>query len=90
MSSIQHTQDQVDEVVDIMKDNVNKVLERDQKLTEIEDRSDALKDGASRFQKTSGQVKSKMWWKNLKWTLLIIALIVIVIIVILLITKPWE
>lgn len=37
--SINNTQAQVDEVVDIMKDNVNKVLERDQKLTDIENKS---------------------------------------------------
>ena len=38
-SSIQNTQAQVDEVVDIMKDNVNKVLERDSRLTDMEDKS---------------------------------------------------
>jgi hypothetical protein len=37
--SINKTQAQVDEVVDIMKDNVSKVLERDQKLTDIENKS---------------------------------------------------
>lgn len=33
------TQAQVDEVVDIMKTNVEKVLERDQKLSELDDRA---------------------------------------------------
>lgn len=36
---IQQTQAQVDEVVDMMKTNVDKVLERDQKLSELDDRA---------------------------------------------------
>ncbi|NXU06758.1 VAMP3 protein, partial [Buphagus erythrorhynchus] len=34
---LQQTQHQVDEVVDIMRVNVDKVLERDQKLSELDD-----------------------------------------------------
>eukprot|EP00121_Abeoforma_whisleri_P015713 Awhi_evm1s14455 len=45
------TQQQVDEVVDIMKQNVNQVFEREDKLTDIEDRSDALASGAQRFER---------------------------------------
>lgn len=41
---LQQTQAQVDEVVDIMRVNVDKVLERDQKLSELDDRA-----GASAF-----------------------------------------
>ena len=36
---LQQTQAQVDEVVDIMRVNVDKVLERDQKLSELDDRA---------------------------------------------------
>lgn len=39
---LQQTQAQVDEVVDIMKTNVEKVLERDQKLSELDDRAGEL------------------------------------------------
>ncbi|VDM38944.1 unnamed protein product [Toxocara canis] len=39
---LQQTQAQVDEVVGIMKVNVEKVLERDQKLSQLDDRADAL------------------------------------------------
>lgn len=39
---LQQTQAQVDEVVDIMKTNVEKVLERDQKLSELDDRAGKL------------------------------------------------
>ena len=36
----------VQEVVGIMRGNVEKVLERDQKLSQLDDRADALQQGA--------------------------------------------
>ncbi|RWS31165.1 vesicle-associated membrane protein 3-like isoform X4 [Leptotrombidium deliense] len=63
---LQQTQAQVDEVVGIMKTNVEKVLERDQKLSELDDRADALQQGASQFEQQAGKLKRKYWWKNLK------------------------
>uniref|UniRef100_A0A3Q1C767 V-SNARE coiled-coil homology domain-containing protein n=1 Tax=Amphiprion ocellaris TaxID=80972 RepID=A0A3Q1C767_AMPOC len=38
------------QVVDIMRVNVDNVLERDQKLSELDDRADALQAGASQFE----------------------------------------
>ncbi|XP_067268220.1 vesicle associated membrane protein 1a [Chanodichthys erythropterus] len=63
---LQQTQAQVDEVVDIMRVNVDKVLERDQKLSELDDRADALQAGASQFESSAAKLKNKYWWKNAK------------------------
>jgi len=79
---LQHTQAQVDEVVDIMRTNVEKVLERDQKLSELDDRADALQQGASQFEQQAGKLKRKFWWKNCKMWAIIIGVIIIIIIVI--------
>ncbi|KAK3871128.1 hypothetical protein Pcinc_023691 [Petrolisthes cinctipes] len=81
---MQQTQAQVDEVVDIMRTNVEKVLERDQKLSELDDRADALQQGASQFEQQAGKLKRKMWWKNLKMMIImgVIGLIVLIIIVV--------
>jgi len=78
---LQQTQAQVDEVVGIMRTNVEKVLERDQKLSELDDRADALQQGASQFEQQAGKLKRKFWLKNLKMMIImgIIALIVIII-----------
>lgn len=59
-------QAQVDEVCGIMKDNLEKVLERDSKLNELDERADALQDGASQFEKQAGKLKNKFWLQNLK------------------------
>ena len=63
---MQQTQAQVDEVTEIMKANVEKVLERDAMLSQLDERADALKEGAEMFEKQAGALKSKYWWKNLK------------------------
>ncbi|XP_063984559.1 vesicle-associated membrane protein 2-like isoform X2 [Diachasmimorpha longicaudata] len=80
---LQQTQAQVDEVVDIMKTNVEKVLERDQKLSELDDRADALQQGASQFEQQAGKLKRKFWLQNLKMMIImgVIGLIILAIIV---------
>ena len=65
-SRLQQTQAQVDEVVGIMRTNVEKVLERDQKLSELDDRADALQQGASQFEVHATKLKRKYWWQNIK------------------------
>ncbi|XP_058833144.1 vesicle-associated membrane protein 2-like isoform X1 [Topomyia yanbarensis] len=80
---LQQTQAQVDEVVDIMKTNVEKVLERDQKLSELDDRADALQQGASQFEQQAGKLKRKFWLQNLKMMIImgVIGLVILGIIV---------
>lgn len=77
---LQQTQAQVDEVVGIMRTNVEKVLERDQKLSELDDRADALQQGASQFEQQAGRLKRKYWWKDMKM-MLILAVIVLVFLI---------
>ena len=57
----------VRQVVGIMKNNVDKVLERDSKLSELDERADALQDGASQFEKQAGKLKNKFWMQNMKF-----------------------
>ncbi|XP_066149348.1 synaptobrevin-1-like [Euwallacea fornicatus] len=83
-SKLEQTQQQVNEVVGIMRVNVEKVLERDQKLTELDARADALQEGGKRFEQQAQKLKRKYWWKNLKMMIIIgvIAVILLTIIII--------
>ncbi|KQS43096.1 uncharacterized protein Dere_GG14581, isoform G [Drosophila erecta] len=83
---LQQTQAQVDEVVDIMRTNVEKVLERDSKLSELDDRADALQQGASQFEQQAGKLKRKFWLQNLK---MMIIMGVIGLVVVGIIAKPY-
>ncbi|XP_062989292.1 vesicle-associated membrane protein 2-like [Elgaria multicarinata webbii] len=81
---LQQTQAQVNEVVDIMRVNVDKVLERDQKLSDLDNRADALQAGASQFETSAAKLKRKHWWKNCKMMIIlgvVCAAILIVIII---------
>ena len=52
-------QAQVDEVVGIMKNNVEKVLERDSKLSELDNRADALQQASTSFNKSESVSEQK-------------------------------
>ncbi|XP_030136554.1 vesicle-associated membrane protein 2 [Taeniopygia guttata] len=81
---LQQTQAQVDEVVDIMRMNVDKVLERDQKLSELDNRADALQAGASQFETSAAKLKRKYWWKNCKMMIIlgVVCAVILIIIII--------
>ncbi|CAG9091870.1 hypothetical protein JYU34_009876 [Plutella xylostella] len=76
------TQAKVDEVVGIMRVNVEKVLERDQKLSELDNRADALQHGAEQFEQQAGKLKRKYWWQNMKMMLIIGAIGAVLLIII--------
>ena len=80
---IKQAQQEVDEVVDLMKVNVDKVLDRDQKLSELDERADALKFGAQQFENTASGIESKYWWMNKKWQIIIGCLVAAIFAIIL-------
>ncbi|KFO18861.1 Period circadian protein like protein 1 [Fukomys damarensis] len=65
-----------------MRVNVDKVLERDQKLSELDDRADALQAGASQFETSAAKLKRKYWWKNLKMMIILGVICAIILIII--------
>eukprot|EP00039_Didymoeca_costata_P018524 m.333835 g.333835 ORF g.333835 m.333835 type:complete len:99 (+) comp17227_c0_seq1:45-341(+) len=79
---LQETQNQVDEVVGIMRDNIDKVLERDAKLSDMEDKSEHLADGAKRFQRSAVKLKNAMWWQDKKFCICLTFVIIIILVVI--------
>merc|ERR1712113_823470 len=81
-NQIKNTQDQVNSVIDVMKSNVEKVLERDDKINDLTMRSEAMQQGAAQFQQQSRQLKKKYWWQNFKWWLIMITIGVIVLLLI--------
>ncbi|XP_068230560.1 vesicle-associated membrane protein 3-like [Palaemon carinicauda] len=89
-SKLEATQRQVNEVVGIMKTNVERIIEREENLSKLDQRANDLSMSASQFQTTSSRLKRKYWWKNLKMMLIlgVIAVVVIVLIIILTVGIP--
>ncbi|KAK7094873.1 vesicle-associated membrane protein 4-like [Littorina saxatilis] len=78
-----HLRGQVDEVVGIMKDNVNRVAERGDRLEDLQSASDSLVNNADMFRSRSKSLHHNMWWKNCRMRILIaIVILVLVLIVI--------
>ncbi|XP_008046924.1 vesicle-associated membrane protein 5 [Carlito syrichta] len=63
-TELEQCQQQADEVTEIMLNNFDKVLERDGKLAELEQRSDQLLDMSSAFSKTTKTLAQKKRWEN--------------------------
>jgi len=81
-SSIQQTKNQVNQVIDVMKNNMVKVMERDDKVNDLAQRSEAMQMGAAQFQVQSRNLKKKYWWQNFKWWLIVIFVTIVVILLI--------
>ncbi|XP_037701541.1 vesicle-associated membrane protein 1 isoform X4 [Choloepus didactylus] len=79
---LQQNQAEVAEVVDIIRVNLDKVLEREEKLLELDDRADALQAGASIFESYAAKLKRKYWWKNCKMMIMLGAVCAIIVILI--------
>lgn len=65
-----------------MRVNVDKVLKRDEILSELDDRADALQVGASQFESSAAKLKRKYWWKNCKMMIMLGAICAIIVVVI--------
>uniref|UniRef100_A0A2L2YPE7 Synaptobrevin-1 n=1 Tax=Parasteatoda tepidariorum TaxID=114398 RepID=A0A2L2YPE7_PARTP len=83
---------QIAEVTGILKKNVDLILLRDEKLSDLDDRADALNDEASEFGKQTGKLKRKYWWRNCKMLsiLIVIGLFIIIIIIVWAISKEEQ
>jgi len=76
---------QVNEVKSVMTENVVRIMERGDRLNDLDSRTEALQASSQSFQTSARQVQRKMCWKNLKWTIIlgVVAFLVIALIVIL-------
>lgn len=65
-----------------MRDNINKVAERGERLDSIENKTDNLAISAQGFRRGANKVRKDMWWKDMKMRMCLILGVIIVLIVI--------
>eukprot|EP00040_Diaphanoeca_grandis_P039645 m.259690 g.259690 ORF g.259690 m.259690 type:complete len:136 (-) comp38518_c0_seq1:213-620(-) len=87
---LQQAQRDVDEVVLVMRENMEKVMVRDEKLTELEDNAESLMESSNRFKRKAVKLKSRMWLENVKWKLCIAFVILLIIAIIVGVTVSKE
>jgi len=72
----------VDEVKNVMVQNIERVLERGERIELLVDKSETLSNSAFKFKKQSTALKRSMWWKNVKLIIVIIVVVLLVIYII--------
>lgn len=80
---------QVEEVKGVMQGNIESVLRNQENIETLLDESDAMKNEATGFQRSANRAKDKMWWKNAKMQMAILALVIVLIILIIGAATNW-
>ena len=83
-NKIQQVQGELDEVTSIMRQNIEKAIERDAELGILEDKSEALVEGSLQFRSGATRLRRQMWWQDKKQLALIILVIVVILLIIIL------
>ena len=81
---IDKLQNKVDSVKRVMVENIDKILDRQERLALLHDRTDSLRSDANRFMISSRGVKEYYHKKKLVWVLGICLTIAVVLLAILL------
>lgn len=77
----------MDEVQNIMRTNVEKVMEREGKLSHLEERADQLQAGTEQFHRAAVKIKRKHFWENMKMKIIIGVVIAVVVIIIIIVAS---
>ena len=83
-SRTQALQAQIDDTVGVMRDNINKVSQRGERLDALQNKTDDLAASAQGFRRGANRVRKAMWWKDMKmriWLGIGIAILIIIIVV---------
>ncbi|ETW75198.1 hypothetical protein HETIRDRAFT_442461 [Heterobasidion irregulare TC 32-1] len=84
-------QAQIDDTVNIMRDNITKVTERQERLDSLQDKTDNLAVSAQGFRRNANRVRKNMWWKDMKMRLIIgVAIAIIIVIIVVSIVKATK
>ncbi|OAA55482.1 Synaptobrevin [Cordyceps fumosorosea ARSEF 2679] len=78
----QALQAQIDDTVGVMRDNINKVSQRGERLDALQDKTDNLAASAQGFRRGANRVRKQMWWKDMKMRMCIIIGIIVLLAII--------
>jgi len=74
--------EEVDQVKNVMIQNIDKVLDRRERVELLVDKTDELQNTAITFKKSSKNLRRAMWWKNVKFIILICIFVIAIIYII--------
>lgn len=87
-SKIKELQNDVNQLTSVMQSNINKVLERGDRMDTLNERSELLSSRANEFRISSRNIRRKFWWQNFRFQMVIgVVLLAVVIVIIYSISK---
>ncbi|THU45473.1 hypothetical protein C4D60_Mb02t18300 [Musa balbisiana] len=84
ISKLAKVQDQVSEVKGVMMENIEKVLDRGEKIELLVDKTENLRSQAQDFRQQGTKMRRKMWLQNMKIKLIVLGIIIALILIIIL------
>lgn len=65
-----------------MRDNINKVSQRGERLDTLQHKTNDLADSAQGFRRGANRVRKQMWWKDMKMRVCLIVGVIVLLLVI--------
>ncbi|GER40998.1 vesicle-associated membrane protein [Striga asiatica] len=84
ISKLAKVKAQVSEVKGVMMENIEKVLDRGEKIELLVDKTENLHHQAQDFRTTGTKIRRKMWLQNMKIKLIVLAIVIALILIIVL------
>mmetsp|Transcript_20280 Transcript_20280/g.49790 ORF Transcript_20280/g.49790 Transcript_20280/m.49790 type:complete len:234 (-) Transcript_20280:297-998(-) len=63
---LRHIKEEVTEVRQVMVENIERILDRGDKIELLVDKAEDLNEQATKFKRSGHQLKNKMWWSQVK------------------------
>eukprot|EP00116_Pleurobrachia_bachei_P013656 sb/3473918/ len=89
VDSMANLHSEVDEVRGVMAKNIEKVMEKGEKLSRLEERTAELDANASQFKRTGVQLQRRMWWRNQKMKIVLVGTVTVILTIIILVIC-WQ
>jgi vesicle-associated membrane protein 7 len=77
--SLSNARKEIDSVKNIMTENIERVLERSERIDLLVDKTDRLGGSARDFRVRSRGLRRQMWWKNVRIMVLLVVVVVFLI-----------
>lgn len=81
-SALEMTKGELDQVKAVLNDNIEQVLERNERINLLVNKTDRITTLSNNFRSNTVRVKRKMWWQNVKFWAIISVVVLLVLLVI--------
>ena len=76
---VRKVQQQIEDVKDIMRTNIDSLLNRGERIELLVDTTERLTQASFKFQESATRLKNQIWWKNRKNQLILLGIFIVVV-----------